>query len=232
MRKMDHEATQRWGDVDAVESAIANHELAFRMQATVPELTQLQDEPTYIQSLYGIDSPNVAVATYARQCLTARRMVERGVRFVELTCPTVGHDRWDQHGNLREGHAANALAVDQPIGALLTDLKQRGMLDETLVIWSGEFGRTPFAQGTDGRDHDPFAFSIWLAGGGIRGGTIYGETDEFGYKAIENRVEVYDLHATMLHLLGLDHTQLTYRFGGRNMRLTDVHGRVVTEILA
>ncbi len=232
MRRMDHQISERWGETDAIESAIANHELAFRMQATVPELTQLQDEPAYIQAMYGVDSPNVPLATYARQCLTARRMVERGVRFIELTCPTVGHDRWDQHGNLRVGHAANALAVDQPIGALLTDLKQRGLLDETLVIWSGEFGRTPFAQGTDGRDHDPFAFSIWLAGGGIRGGTIYGTTDEYGYKAIENRVEIYDLHATMLHLLGLDHTQLTYRFGGRDMRLTDVHGRVVTEILA
>lgn len=220
------------GRPDAVDSAIANYELAFRMQSTVPELTSLADEPNYIQAMYGVDSPNQALATYARECLIARRMIERGVRFVELTCPSVGHDRWDQHGNLRTGHALNAEAVDQPIAALLTDLDQRGLLSETLVIWGGEFGRTPFAQGTDGRDHDPFAFSIWLAGGGIRGGTIYGETDEYGYKAIRDRVEIHDLHATMLHLLGIDHKQLTYRFGGRDMRLTDVKGNVIHPILA
>jgi Protein of unknown function (DUF1501) len=220
------------GYPDAVESAIANYELAFRMQTTVPELAALHDEPAYIQSMYGVDSSFKPLAIYARECLLARRMVERGVRFIELTCPSVGHDRWDQHGNLRAGHALNALAVDQPIAALLTDLDQRGLLDETLVIWGGEFGRTPFAQGTDGRDHDPFAFSIWLAGAGIRGGTIHGETDEYGYKAIRDRVEVHDLHATMLHLLGIDHKQLTYRFGGRDMRLTDVKGNVVHEILA
>jgi uncharacterized protein (DUF1501 family) len=159
-------------------------------------------------------------------------MVERGVRFVELTCPRVKGDRWDQHGDLKTGHTNNARAVDQPIGALLTDLKQRGLLEETLVVWGGEFGRTPFAQGTDGRDHNPFGFTVWLAGGGIRGGTLYGATDEYGYKAIENKLEIHDLHATILHLLGLDHTRLTYRFSGRDMRLTDVHGRVVQDILA
>ncbi len=139
-------------------------------------------------------------------------------------------DRWDQHGNLREGHANNARAVDQPIGALLKDLKARGLLDQTLVLWAGEFGRTPFAQGSNGRDHNPFGFSLWLAGGGVKGGTTYGATDDYGYKVVENKVQIYDLHATMLHLLGLDHKLLTFRFGGRDMRLTDVHGEVVRDI--
>lgn len=140
--------------------------------------------------------------------------------------------RWDQHSKFRQDHRANARTVDQPIAALLTDLKQRGLLDETLVLWSGEFGRTPFAQGRDGRDHNEYGFSLWMAGGGIKGGTLYGATDEFGYKVVENPVSIYDLHATMLHLLGLDHTKLTYRFGGRDMRLTDVHGHVLRPLLA
>jgi uncharacterized protein (DUF1501 family) len=159
-------------------------------------------------------------------------MVERGVRFIELLCPKVGADRWDQHGNLREGHENNARAVDRPIAGLLKDLKSRGLLDTTLVVWTGEFGRTPMAQGTNGRDHNPFGFSMWLAGGGIKGGTIYGATDDYGYYAVENKVTVHDLHATMLHLLGIDHKRLTYRFSGRDMRLTDVYGEVVRDILA
>ena len=154
------------------------------------------------------------------------------MRFIELTCPPTGGDRWDQHGNLKAGHENNARAVDQPIAALLNDLKARGLLEQTLVLWAGEFGRTPFAQGTDGRDHDPFGFSIWLAGGGVKGGAIYGATDDYGYKAVDNKVEMYDLHATLLHLLGLDHTKLTFRFSGRDMRLTDVFGEVVEGILA
>ena len=157
-------------------------------------------------------------------------MIERGVRFIELTCPAGNGDRWDQHGNLVDGHTKNAKSVDKPIAALIHDLKQRGLLDETLLVWCGEFGRTPFAQGGDGRDHNPFGFTVWLAGGGVKGGTVYGATDEFGYKAVENKVEVHDLHATMLHLLGVDHTRQTFRFGGRDMRLTDVHGHVVKEI--
>jgi uncharacterized protein (DUF1501 family) len=161
----------------------------------------------------------------------ARRLVERGVRFIQLTCPNCGHDRWDQHANLKVGHTQNALAVDQPIAALLADLKQRGLLDSTLIVWAGEFGRTPFAQGADGRDHNPFGFSIWMAGGGVRGGTVYGATDEWGYKAVENKCEMHDLHATMLYCLGLDHTRSTFRFSGRDMRLTDVHGRVLFDIL-
>ena len=182
--------------------------------------------------MYGLNSKNPKTATYGRQCLLARRLLERGVRFIELTCPGVGHDRWDQHGNLKKGHEDNAIAVDQPIGALLGDLKQRGMLDDTLVIWSGEFGRTPFAQGSNGRDHNPWGFSLWMAGGGVKGGTVYGATDEYGYKAIENKLQIHDLHATMLHLLGLDHKQLTYRWSGRDMRLTDVHGKLIDGILA
>jgi uncharacterized protein (DUF1501 family) len=158
--------------------------------------------------------------------------VERGVRFIELTCPVIeGNDRWDAHGNLIKNHAENARAVDQPIAALLKDLKSRGLLDETLVVWTGEFGRTPFAQGSDGRDHNPFGFSIWLAGAGVRGGTVYGATDEYGYKVVENRCDIHDLHATILHLLGVDHKRLTYRFSGRDFRLTDVYGEVLTDIL-
>jgi uncharacterized protein (DUF1501 family) len=161
----------------------------------------------------------------------ARRLVERGVRFLELTCPKVKGDRWDQHGQLKDGHENNARAVDQPIAALLKDLKSRGLLETTLVLWAGEFGRTPFAQGADGRDHNPFGFTVWMAGGGVRGGMAYGVTDEWGYKVVSNPMEMYDLHATMLHLLGIDHKRLTFRFGGRDMRLTDVHGEVVREIL-
>jgi uncharacterized protein (DUF1501 family) len=160
-------------------------------------------------------------------------MVERGVRFVELTIPMVdGFQRWDAHGGLVKNHGDNARAVDQPIAGLLKDLKARGLLDETLVVFAGEFGRTPFAQGSDGRDHNEYGYSVWLAGGGVRGGMSYGATDEWGYKAVEDPLEMHDLHATVLHQLGLDHERLTYRSGGRDFRLTDVRGRVVREILA
>jgi hypothetical protein len=232
LKQLDVQVAERLGRVDAVESAIANYELAYRMQTAVPDLTEMKDETEATRRMYGLDAKSKGTASFGRQCLLARRLIERGVRFVELTCPSVGHDRWDQHNDLEKGHIDNARAVDQPIGALLTDLSQRGLLDETLVVWSGEFGRTPFAQGTAGRDHNPFGFSLWLAGGGIKGGTIYGQTDEFGYKAIENKSEIHDLHATMLHLLGLDHTQVTFRFSGRDMRLTDVHGHVIQDVLA
>ncbi len=232
LHRLDTELLDRWGAADALGSSIANYELAFRMQTAVPNLIDFSRETEETKSMYGLDSKNKHTAIYARQCLIARRMVERGVRFIELTCPRVAHDRWDQHRNLRQGHTDNAMAVDQPIGALLTDLKQRGLLDHTLVVWSGEFGRTPFAQGTDGRDHNPYGFSNWMAGGGVKGGVTYGATDEFGYKVVENRVEVHDLHATMLHLLGLDHLRTTFRFSGRDMRLTDVAGNVLHDILA
>jgi len=232
LEQLDAAVMERLGHVDALESAIANYELAYRMQTAVPDLTDLGNESRATQDLYGLDAKTPGTAIFGRQCLLARRLVERGVRFVELTCPSVGHDRWDQHSNLHKGHEQNSQAVDQPIAALLSDLKQRGLFDQTLVVWSGEFGRTPFAQGSNGRDHNPFGFSLWMAGGGVKGGTIHGATDEFGYKAIENRLQIHDLHATMLHLCGIDHERLTFRFSGRDMRLTDVHGHVIHEVLA
>jgi hypothetical protein len=195
-------------------------------------LVAIDGESRATRELYGLDDPYPPAQIYARECLIARRLVERGVRFVELLCPVVGGDRWDQHGGLKRGHENNARAVDRAIAALLQDLKGRGLLDTTLVLWAGEFGRTPMAQGSDGRDHNPYGFTVWLAGGGIKGGTIYGATDDYGYHAVENKVEIHDLHATMLHLLGVDHKRLTYRFSGRDMRLTDVHGEVISAILA
>jgi hypothetical protein len=202
------------------------------MQSAVPALMDLRGESQATRQLYGLEAEYPQTRTFGTLCLLARRLVERGVRFIELTCPSVGHDRWDQHGNLKKGHEDNARAVDQPIAGLLKDLKARGLLSDTLVLWGGEFGRTPMAQGSDGRDHNPYGFTMWLAGGGVKGGTIYGATDDYGYFAVENKVEMYDLHATLLHLLGIDHKRLTYRFGGRDMRLTDVHGEVVHGILA
>ena len=234
----DREFLKESGHNSQVEAAIRNHEIAYKMQAAVPELCDLKGETDATKRLYGLDSPDDQTAAYARQCLLARRLVERGVRFVELSCLTekIGAggaaNPWDQHGALEKGHAAMAHQVDQPIAGLLQDLKVRGMLDETLVIWAGEFGRTPFSQGSNGRDHNPFGFSIWMAGGGIKGGTIYGETDEFGYHVTENKCDFYDLWATVLHQLGLDHENLTYRHGGRDVRLTDVHGRVLHPILS
>lgn len=228
---LDSLAQSRFGGDERVESAIQNYELAARMQLAVPDLMNLSEESRATQEAYCLSAQFGNTAAFGRQCLIARRLVERGVRFIELTCPGGNGDRWDQHSGLKDGHEKNALTVDQPIAALLSDLEERGLLQKTLVVWAGEFGRTPFAQGSDGRDHNPFGFSIWLAGGGIRGGTVYGATDEFGYKVVENRVEIYDLHATMFHLLGMDHTRVTYRFSGRDMRLTDVHGTVVRDIL-
>lgn len=232
MSRTDQHLLGRIGHAEQIESAITNYELAFRMQASVPELTDLSRETEATKKLYGVYSDDPHTRIYAAQCLLARRLVERGVRFVELTCPRVAADRWDQHANLKEGHELNAHAVDQPIAGLLKDLKARGMFEDTLVIWAGEFGRTPFAQGVNGRDHNPSAFSIWLAGAGIRGGTVYGATDEYGYRAVENVTTIHDLHATMLHLLGLDHEHLTYRFSGRDIRLTDVGGNVIDAVLA
>jgi hypothetical protein len=230
LRRLDQANLERTGHNDALESAIANYELACRMQTAVPELMDLAAESRATRALYGLDDPVTQV--YGQRCLVARRLVERGVRFVEVLCPPTGGDRWDQHSNLYQGHLNNARATDRPTAGLLHDLKARGLLDKTLVVWGGEFGRTPMAQGSDGRDHNPYGFTMWLAGGGIRGGTIYGATDEYGYHVVEGRAEIHDLHATMLHLLGFDHTRLTFRFGGRDMRLTDVHGMVINEILA
>ena len=213
-----------------LEARIASFELAYRMQREAPEAFDLNAESKATHRLYGTKNP--ATQLFGRQCLLARRLVERGVRFVQLF-DAPANNVWDQHGQLRENLPKRCLAVDQPITALLTDLKARGLLDDTLVLWGGEFGRTPTAQGgTNGREHHPFGFTMWMAGGGVRGGMAHGATDEFGWHAVRDKVHVHDLHATILHLMGLDHERLTYRFGGRDYRLTDVHGRVVQEILA
>ena len=232
LRTLDQGVVERMGRLDQIESAITNHELAYRMQSAVPELMDIKGETEAIKQLYGLDASFKNTATFSRNCLIARRLVERGVRFIELTCPGGNGDRWDQHGGLKEGHTKNAKSVDQGIAALLEDLEARGLLDSTLLVWMGEFGRTPFAQGNNGRDHNPFGFSLWMAGGGVKGGMTYGATDEYGYKAVDKKLEIHDLHATMLHLLGMDHTKLTLRFSSRDMRLTDVHGEVIKDILA
>jgi hypothetical protein len=207
-----------------LESRIENFELAFRMQAEGPEAFDVDRESEATKKLYGLDDANTS--DFAWQCLLARRLVERGVRFVQCS---VGD--WDQHTELARMHARNAHKVDKPIAGLLRDLKSRGMLDDTLVLWGGEFGRTPFME-RDGRDHNPYGFTMWMAGGGVKRGFAYGATDDYGYHAVENRMHIHDLHATILHLLGLDHTKLTYRYNGRDFRLTDVHGVVASSILA
>ncbi len=206
-----------------IETRIAQYELAFRMQTSVPELMDLSDEPQHILDMYGAKG---ADGSFAANCLLARRLAERGVRFIHLY-----HRGWDHHGDLVPYMKTCSRLCDGPCAALVTDLKQRGMLDETLVVFTGEFGRTPFAQG-NGRDHNPYGFSLWLAGGGMKGGTTYGATDEFGYHAIENKATVYDLWATVLHQLGVNHEKLTFRYGGRDIRLTDVHGNVWHDIIA
>ena len=210
---------------------IESFELAYRMQMAAPEALDLAKESEATQKLYGLDNPKCA--HFSKQCLIARRMVERGVRFVQIYSGGMENERsWDGHANIAANHTGFAAETDQPIAALLTDLAERGMLDETLVIWGGEFGRLPLVQkGGTGRDHNPHAFTTWFAGGGIKGGTLYGETDEIGHKALIDRVSVNDMHATILHTLGLDHEKLTYRYSGRDFRLTDVSGRVVKEIL-
>lgn len=235
---LDADFVDATGHDPQVEAAIRNYETAARMQIAVPDLVDLGGESPATRALYGLDDPVPQKAAYARQCLLARRLVERGVRFVELSCMT--HDigaggapnPWDQHSDLEKGHAAMANQVDQPIAAMIVDLERRGLLEETLVIWAGEFGRTPFSQGRNGRDHNPYGFSIWLAGGGSRGGTVYGGTDEFGYHAVDRPATVYDLWATVLHLLGIDHHELTFLAGGRNHRLTDVLGHVLHDVIA
>lgn len=221
-----------------MEAAIQNYEMAWRMQSAVPELCDINSETAATRKLYGLDDPEPKKAAYARQCLLARRLVERGVRFIELSA--LGYNigggnpanPWDHHSALKEGHAKMANQIDQPIAALIRDLRSRGLLDSTLLVWAGEFGRTPFAQGANGRDHNPHGFTVWMAGGGVKGGHVYGATDDFGYNAVENVATVYDLWATVLHLMGIDHEQLTYRFSGRDLRLTDVHGNVLKDIIA
>jgi hypothetical protein len=215
---------------DELEAAIGSFELAYRMQMSVPGLLDISQESKPTLDLYGIGEKETD--DFGRQCLLARRMAEAGVRYMQVNyADNTANPRWDQHSNIKL-HEVHARAVDKPIAGLLQDLKSRGLLDDTLVWWSGEFGRTPFAQGSDGRDHNINGFSCWLAGGGIRAALSYGSTDEFGYYAIENKVHMHDLHATILHLLGLDHERLTYRYAGRDFRLTDVAGNVVQDIMA
>ncbi|MSR58794.1 MAG: DUF1501 domain-containing protein [Planctomycetaceae bacterium] len=233
LRAQNEAFSKSLGGDDAVESAIRNYEMAYRMQSLVPDMLDLSHETEATQNLYGLDATVPSKRLYGIQCLRARRLIEAGVRFVEITCPPgASNGTWDQHGDLKKGHEKNALDTDQAIAGLIVDLKARGLFDETLIVWAGEFGRTPHSAGRDGRDHHPEGFTVWLAGGGIKGGTIYGATDELGMQAVENVCTMHDLHATILHLLGLDHERLTFRFSGRDFRLTDVHGRVIREILA
>jgi hypothetical protein len=213
---------QRGGADNALEARIESLEMAFRMQFEAQEVFDLNREPLRLRENYG-------TTPFANACLTARRLVERGVRMVQIY--TGDGQPWDDHGDIAN-HANHARLTDQPIAALLQDLTARGLLDETLVLWGGEFGRTPASEGSKGRDHNNHGFSVWLAGGGVKGGMTYGATDEFGFGAVEKRTHVHDLHATILHLMGLDHTKLTYRYSGRDFRLTDVEGKVATEILA
>ena len=231
--KIDRDLLNHYHHADQVQTAAQNYELAFRMQIEVLEVSDLSKESAATKSLYGMNAPHDQTRNYGAQCLMARRLVEQGVGFVEFTMPDdKGADRWDQHGNLIHGHERNASTVDQPIAALIKDLKSRGLLDSTLIVFSDEFGRTPFSQGKDGRDHNPQGFSIWLAGGGIKGGTIYSTIDDYGYRAIEKKITVHDLHANMMHLMGINHTKLTYRYSGHDVRLTDDHGEIIPEILA
>jgi hypothetical protein len=229
LHSLHREEVARQGLDQALESRLSSFELAYRMQAAMPEAQDLSDETEATHRLYGID--DAVTENFGRQCLMARRFLERGVRFVQVT-HSDSEVQWDQHGELYQGHSKNALEVDKPIAGFLEDLSRRGLLEDTLVLWGGEFGRTPTAQGTDGRDHNPHGFTMWLAGGGVKGGMAYGATDEYGYYAIENKMHVHDLHATLLHLLGLDHERLTFRYAGRDFRLTDVSGKVAKDIIA
>jgi hypothetical protein len=221
----DHQA--RTGPEASLEARINSFELAFRMQSELPRVEDLSGESAATQKLYGMEDP--VTANFGRMCLTARRFAEAGVRFIQVT-HSDSKVQWDQHSDLKNGHEKNAREVDLPIAGLLLDLKTRGLLEDTLVWWGGEFGRTPVAESGNGRDHNPEGFTMWLAGGGVKGGLRYGATDDYGYYAAENKVHIHDLHATILHLLGLDHERLTYRYAGRDFRLTDVEGRVVEEL--
>jgi hypothetical protein len=224
LRLLNQMRLDEMGDPE-IATRIHSFEMAFRMQSSAPELMDISKEPKPILDMYGAEPGK---SSFANNCLLARRLVERGVRFVELF-----HEAWDQHGNLVKDLKKNCRDTDQACAALIKDLKQRGLLDDTLVIWGGEFGRTPMVQGgNDGRDHHPNAFTMWLAGGGVKGGITIGETDELGFNVVKDNIHVHDLHATILHLLGFDHTKLTYRFQGRDFRLTDVHGQLVTGLLA
>lgn len=233
----DGEFATRAADPNAIEGAIANYETAFRMQSELPGVLDVNGEPGHIHQLYGLDSDDEHQRYYALQSLRARRLVEAGVRFVEITCPSFdgNNSPWDQHGQLKKNHEKNARITDRSVAALIVDLRQRGLLDDTVVVWAGEMGRTPHTPKvtpTCGRDHHVNGYCVFMAGGGFRGGMTYGETDEFGNSVVQNPVDIHDIHATLLHQLGVDHQQLTFRHGGRDHRLTDVHGRVLTDLLA
>ncbi len=226
VQQLNKRQLQQQESAAILESRINTLELAYRMQTAAPHLQDISDETEATQRLYGLDQAETK--NFGRQCLMARRFAEQGVRFVQVT-----HSyKWDQHGDLRNGHARNAKEVDKPIAGLLQDLKMRGLLEDTLVLWGGEFGRTPVAQGDNGRDHNPQGYSMWLAGGGVRAGIRYGATDDYGYYAAVDKVHLHDLHATILHLLGLDHLRLTYRYGGRDFRLTDIYGEVIHGLIS
>ena len=229
LRSMNQSHSESVGRDQALEGRLNSFELAFRMQSTMPAIQDLGSESEATHRQYGIDDP--VTENFGRQCLMARRFLEKGVRFVQVT-HSDSEVQWDQHGNLYQGHTKNAAEVDKPIAGFLQDLKDRGLLKDTLVLWGGEFGRTPTAQGNDGRDHNPHGFTMWMAGGGVKAGYAYGATDDYGYYAVENKMHVNDLHATILHILGLDHERLTFRYAGRDFRLTDVAGKVATDILA
>ena len=229
IKAMNQDHLEASGTEKALLGRLNSFELAYRMQTSMPEAQDLGGESAVTKKLYGIDDP--VTEDFGRQCLMARRFLERGVRFVQVT-HSDSEVQWDQHGNLYQGHTKNASEVDKPIAGFLQDLKERDLLKDTLVLWGGEFGRTPTAQGTNGRDHNPHGFTMWMAGGGTKGGYAYGATDEYGYYAAENKMHVHDLHATILHILGLDHERLTYRYAGRDFRLTDVAGHVAKDILA
>ena len=229
LAQINREHLTQTGPNLSLEGRINSFELAFRMQTAIPEVEDISSESEATLKLYGLDQK--VTSDFGRQCLMARRFAERGVRFVQVT-HSDSNVQWDQHGNLKTGHEKNALEVDKPIAGLLKDLKARGLLEDTLVLWGGEFGRTPTVQGTNGRDHNPYGFTMWLAGGGVKRGFKYGATDEFGYYAAENKMHIHDVHATILHLLGLDHESLTHHYAGRDFRLTDVAGQVAYDILA
>ena len=216
------------GDDSELEARIRAYELAYRMQSAAPDAVDLRDEPEETRTLYGLDDP--VTLEFGSRCLLARRLVERGVRFVQLYSGDV--TGWDAHDDVEKNHAAMCARTDKPVAALLIDLKRRGLLDDTLVLWGGEFGRMPMSEGGKGRDHNPHGFSAWMAGGGVKGGTVHGSTDAVGLRAERDRVHVHDLHATVLHLLGLDHTRLTFPHNGRDERLTETSGRVIKEVLA
>ncbi len=231
LARLNHEHEERFPGVSELSARIASYELAYRMQSCAPETVDFSQESDETQRLYGLDNP--VTQPFGRQCLLARRLVERGVRFVQLWSGAYVNDTvdtWDAHNSIVDNHGQHAAEVDKPITGLLADLKRRGLLDETLVAWHTEFGRMPISQRGVGRDHNPNAFTIWMAGAGIQGGQIIGQSDEFGYKVVQQPVPVFDFHATLLHLLGLDHKRLTYSFNGRQMRLTDVQGELIPQI--